>query len=175
MLTADSDNRPFYRYGDHIELIRFKEYYGMPRGTWAGSDILAHYLRALFGPLFLCVFLEKDCKREKKKDRCAVFGCNNHRLSPEKCTLKFPFARKARVNTERGLPGHPIILLKSNNFNMTDVSVKRSISVRRLTWSFLWRFFLTTLNFLIPEINSVLSIKKKKRKKEKLKRYWFEV
>ena len=25
-------NRPFYRYGSHIELIPFKEYYGMPRG-----------------------------------------------------------------------------------------------------------------------------------------------
>ena len=25
-------NRPFYRHGGHIELIRFKEYYGMPRG-----------------------------------------------------------------------------------------------------------------------------------------------
>ena len=25
-------NRPFYRYGCHIEFIRFKEYYGMPRG-----------------------------------------------------------------------------------------------------------------------------------------------
>ena len=25
-------NRPFYRYGGHIELIRFKEYYGVPRG-----------------------------------------------------------------------------------------------------------------------------------------------
>ena len=25
-------NRPFYRYGGHIELIPFKEYYGMPRG-----------------------------------------------------------------------------------------------------------------------------------------------
>ena len=24
--------RPFYRYGSHIELIRFKEYYRMPRG-----------------------------------------------------------------------------------------------------------------------------------------------
>ena len=31
MLTADSDNRPFYQYGDHIELMRFKEYYGIPR------------------------------------------------------------------------------------------------------------------------------------------------
>ena len=24
-------NRPFYQYGGHIELIRFKEYYRMPR------------------------------------------------------------------------------------------------------------------------------------------------
>ena len=36
-------NRPFYRYGGHIEFIRFKEYYGMPRGA------LAQYLCALFG------------------------------------------------------------------------------------------------------------------------------
>ena len=25
-------DRPFYRYGGHIELLQFKEYYGMPRG-----------------------------------------------------------------------------------------------------------------------------------------------
>ena len=25
-------NRPFYQYGGHIKFIRFKEYYGMPRG-----------------------------------------------------------------------------------------------------------------------------------------------
>ena len=36
-------NRLFYLYGDHIEFIRFKEYYGMPRGA------LAQYLCALFG------------------------------------------------------------------------------------------------------------------------------
>ena len=36
-------NRTFYRYGGHIEFIRFKEYYGMPRGA------LAQYLCALFG------------------------------------------------------------------------------------------------------------------------------
>ena len=35
------------------------------------------------------------------------------------------FARKARVNTERVPPRHPIILLKSNKFNMAAVSVKR--------------------------------------------------
>ena len=29
---ATAQNRPFYRYCGHIEFIRFKEYYGMPRG-----------------------------------------------------------------------------------------------------------------------------------------------
>ena len=38
-------------------------------------------------------------------------------------------ARKGRVNTERVPPGHPIILLKSNNFNMAAVQVKRSILI----------------------------------------------
>ena len=36
-------NGPFYRYGGHIEFIRCKEHYGMPRGA------LAQYLRVLFG------------------------------------------------------------------------------------------------------------------------------
>ena len=64
-----------------------------------------------------------------KKDRCAVFGFNNDRLFPEiniySEVLFLP--EKARVNTERVPPGHPIILLKSNKFNMAAVSVKRSI------------------------------------------------
>ena len=30
--TICRTNRPFYRYGGHIESIRFKEYYRMPRG-----------------------------------------------------------------------------------------------------------------------------------------------
>ena len=42
------------------------------------------------------------------------------------------FARKALVNTERVAPGHPIILLKSNNFNVAAVSVKRSIDTNAL-------------------------------------------
>ena len=29
------NNRPFYRYGGIVELIRFKEYYRMPGGAWA--------------------------------------------------------------------------------------------------------------------------------------------
>ena len=35
------------------------------------------------------------------------------------------FAREARVNTEQVPPGHPIILLKSNKFNMAAVLVKK--------------------------------------------------
>ena len=31
LLFSSKTNRPFYRYGGHIELIRFKEYYRMPR------------------------------------------------------------------------------------------------------------------------------------------------
>ena len=38
-----NSSRPFYQYGNHIELIRFKEYYGMPRGM---SRI--PYTRSLF-------------------------------------------------------------------------------------------------------------------------------
>ena len=71
-----------------------------------------------------------------KKDRCAVFGCNNDILVITFFSINIQrsslFARKARVNTERVPPGHPIILLKSNNFNMAAVQVKRSI---RTTYS----------------------------------------
>ena len=75
-------------------------------------------------------FPEKDCNG--KKARCTVFGCNNDRLFPEKYTVSSLFAQKARVNTERVPPGHPIILLKSNKFNMAAVSVKRSIRWEKL-------------------------------------------
>ena len=50
--------------------------------------------------------------------------------------LKKKLARKARVNTERVYrialvpPRHPIMILKSNEFNMAAVSVKRSIRIR---------------------------------------------
>ena len=48
-------NRPFYRYGGHIELIRFKEYYRMPRGHEHISFIFSE---CLSGHFFLKVFLE---------------------------------------------------------------------------------------------------------------------
>ena len=80
-------NRPFYWYGGHVELIGFKEYYGMPRGAWARSDILAS--------VFTCAFWGSF---SWKKDFCAVFGCkNDHHLFPEKYTLKFSFLPKKRT------------------------------------------------------------------------------
>ena len=51
----------------------------------------------------------------RKKDRCAVFECNNDRLFPEKYTLKFSFCPKSAK--------------KSNKFNMACVSVKSSIEI----------------------------------------------
>ena len=44
------------------------------------------YFRALFGTFFLKVFLEQDSNG--KKDPCAVVGCYNDRLFPEKYTVK---------------------------------------------------------------------------------------
>ena len=48
---------------------------------------------------------------------------------PRNIQRSFRFAQKARVNTERVPPGHAVILLKSNKFNMAAVSVNRSIGV----------------------------------------------
>ena len=41
-------NRPFYRYGSHIELIRFKEYYRMPRGHEYISFVFSRAFRDIF-------------------------------------------------------------------------------------------------------------------------------
>ena len=46
---------------------------------------------------------------------------------PRNIHLSSLFAQKAPLNTELVLPWHPIILLKSNKFNMAAASVKRSI------------------------------------------------
>ena len=51
--------RPFYRYGGHIELIGVKEYYGMPRGSWAQSDILASVFTCAFWASFSLSFPKK--------------------------------------------------------------------------------------------------------------------
>ena len=41
-------NWPFYRYRDHIELIRFKEYYRMPRGHEHISFVFLSAFRNIF-------------------------------------------------------------------------------------------------------------------------------
>ena len=63
-----------------------------------------------------------------KQGHCAMFGCNNDGFFPENIQLSSLFAQKAHVNTERVPLGHPIILPKSNKFNMAAVSIKRSIT-----------------------------------------------
>ena len=48
-ITGDrKKNTPFYRYGDHIELIRFKEYYRMPRGHEHISFLFSSAFREFF-------------------------------------------------------------------------------------------------------------------------------
>ena len=50
-----------------------------------------------------------------KKDRCAVFGCNNDRLFPEKYTMIYYIFNTKRIQRILLMPiGHPVILLKSN-------------------------------------------------------------
>ena len=49
-----NDNRPFYRFGGHIEFIRFKEYYGMHRGTRSVFTLAFRPKRELH-----CIFLGK--------------------------------------------------------------------------------------------------------------------
>jgi len=45
---SSNKNRPFYRYGGHIELIRFKEYYRMPRGHDHISFVFLSAFRDIF-------------------------------------------------------------------------------------------------------------------------------
>ena len=55
-------------------------------GCPGGMSTFHLHFQALFGTFFLKVFLEQDCYG--KKDPCAVFGCKNDRLFPEKYTVK---------------------------------------------------------------------------------------
>ena len=111
-------NRPFYWYGGHIVLIRFKEYYGCPGGS-----------RSVFTRAFRANFWLSFPRKGSSWGKKVVVRCLNvimTAFSRKNIQWSSLFARKARVNTERVLPGHPIILLKSSKFNMAAVSVKRS-------------------------------------------------
>ena len=57
-ISVRETNRPFYRYGGHIELIRFKEYYGMSRGHEC-DPIYSPSIYARFSGQFFSKFSEK--------------------------------------------------------------------------------------------------------------------
>ena len=106
----------------HIELIGFKEYYGMPL-RHKDDPLYSHqYLRSLSGQ-----FLSFSRKRLKWEKKIVVPSLDviTNAFFPRNIHWTSLFAGKERENTERVPPGHPIILLKSNKFNMADVSVKR--------------------------------------------------
>ena len=46
--SVKSQSRPFYRYSGHIELIRFREYYRMPRGHEHISFVFSSAFRDIF-------------------------------------------------------------------------------------------------------------------------------
>ena len=48
VVVSFTSNRPFYRYGGHIEFIRFKEYYGMPPGGTRSVFTLAENFTVYF-------------------------------------------------------------------------------------------------------------------------------
>ena len=72
-------------------------------GARARSEILTQYIYLRFSDQFFFEFFQKKIVMEKR-DRCAVFGCNNDRPFPEKFSVTSLFARKAPENTERVPP-----------------------------------------------------------------------
>ena len=64
-ISVRETNRPFYRYGGHIELIRFKEYYGMSRGH-DRDPIYSLSIYARFSGQFFSKFSEKKILMRKK-------------------------------------------------------------------------------------------------------------
>ena len=128
-----NDNRLFYRYGGHIEFIRFKEHYGMPRGH--SLSICAHFSGKKRTSLYISREKGDHYYSCTSKHGTTIFF-SHYNLFLGKRLEKL--ARKARVYilseciwTCSCPPGHPIILPKSNTFNIAAVSIKRSIDVIR--------------------------------------------
>ena len=65
------------------------------------------------------------------------------------------FGRKVRVNTEQVPPGHPIILLKSNKFNMATVSIKKNLFYVHVT---IVSNFSSILQSFLPCLQRFLSL-----------------
>ena len=120
----------FYRYGGHIEFIRFKEYYGMHRGH--SLSIYARFSAKKRTSLYIS---------REKGDHYHIQTRYNDLFFPlqsfSRKTLRKIGPKSARIYTERVYlivpmpPGYPIVLPKSNTFNIVAVSVKRSIDVIR--------------------------------------------
>ena len=93
-----------------------------------GGMSTIRYSRSVFTRAFRANFSLRFLRKRLQWEKKIVVPCLDVMM-----IAFFPcsslFARKARVNTERVTPGHPIILLASNKFNMAAVSVKRSISM----------------------------------------------
>ena len=111
-----------------LNLLDLRSFMGYPGGTPSVFTRASRAKRELH-----CVFLGKKAIIITSKHGKTIFF-SHYNLFLGKC--KEQLARKARVNTERVYrillvsPGHLIILLKSNEFNMVAVSVKRSIAKR---------------------------------------------
>ena len=76
-----------------LNLLALRSIMGCPGGM---STIL--YTRSVFTRAFRANFSISFPKKKivmRKKDSCAVLGCNNDLLFPEKYTLKFPFCPKS--------------------------------------------------------------------------------
>ena len=88
-------NRPFHRYDSHTEFIRFKEYYGMPKG-----HSFDQYLGALFEQKEnFTVYFSGKGGHYYVQTRYNDFFPINYTLFLGK--LKEKLARKARLNTAR--------------------------------------------------------------------------
>ena len=78
-----------------LDQLDLRSIMGCPGGHLARSDILTQYLGALFGSIFLKVFLEKNCNWKKT---------STYRVWDVIMIVSFPrnnlFSRKAHVNTE---------------------------------------------------------------------------
>ena len=161
-------NRPFYRYGGHIELITFKEYYGMPRG---------HELDPIYSFGIYARFSVLNSNKKQKKQlklwtlRRNWYGLSLYFFSRKRRSLLHPntvqssffplksyswktlrtIARKARLDTQWVYrivlmpPRHPITLLNSNKFNTAAESVKKKLNIKWLNGR-CWIQILTVFN-----------------------------
>ena len=103
-----------------------KEYYRMPR-RHEHDPIYSLRIFARFSGQFFFTFSKKKIVMAKK-DRCAVFGCNNDRLFSREVYNEVLFLpQKSALKYWASAPWSYHNTPKSNKFNMAAVSVKWSI------------------------------------------------